>query len=130
MDQNQLVTFERIVREGSFSRAARALGVSQAAISGRIQALEAELGGPLFVRGGRRAALTALGEAFLPYARRALDVLAAGGAVDSSADGFLAPMIARYRREHPHVALSIRTGHTPRIVQELLDGVVRLGLVT
>ena len=147
MDQNQLVTFERIVREGSFSRAARALGVSQAAISGRIQALEAELGGPLFVRGGRRAALTALGEAFLPYARRALDVLAAGreaarqaqgggqgrvvvGAVESIADGFLVPVIARYRRDHPRVALSIRTGHTPQIVRELADGLVRLGLVT
>lgn len=147
MDQNQLLAFERIVGEGSFSRAARALGVSQAAISGRIAALEAELGGPLFVRGGRRAALTELGETFLPYARRALDVLAAGreavrhaqsgrhgrvvvGAVDSIADGFLVPVVARYRREHPRVALSIRTGHTPQIVRELVDGIVRLGLVT
>ena len=32
MDRQQLVTFERIVREGSFNRAARALDVSQAAI--------------------------------------------------------------------------------------------------
>jgi DNA-binding transcriptional LysR family regulator len=133
MDQNQLLTFERIAREGSFGRAERALGVSQAAISGRIRALEAQTGGPLFARGGRRATLTERGEAFLPYARRALDVLAAGveaareaqagqrgrvalGAVDSIADGFLVPVIARYRREHPRVALSIRTGHTPQIV--------------
>jgi DNA-binding transcriptional LysR family regulator len=147
MDRNQLIAFERIVREGSFNRAARALGVSQAAISGRIQALEAEAGGPLFARGGRRAMLTERGEAFLPYARRALDVLAAGveaarqaqagqrgrvtlGVVDSIADGFLVPVIARFRREHPQVALSIRTGHTPQIVQELADGLVRLGLVT
>lgn len=147
MDQNQLLAFERIVREGSFNRAARFLDVSQAAISGRIQALERELGGALFVRGGRRASLTPAGEAFLPYARRALDVLAAGheaaqrahtgregrvvvGAVDSIADGFLVPVVARYRREYPLVALSIRTGHTPQIVQELVDGIVRLGLVT
>jgi DNA-binding transcriptional LysR family regulator len=147
MDQNQLIAFERIVREGSFNRAARLLGVSQAAISGRIQALETELGAILFTRGGRRATLTVAGEAFLPYARRALDVLAAGseaaqragsgregrlvvGAVDSIADGFLVPVIARYRLDHPNVALSIRTGHTPQIVQELVDGIVRLGLVT
>lgn len=147
MDRNQLATFERIVREGSFNRAARALGLSQAAISGRIQALEAAIGGPLFARGGRRAILTERGEAFLPYARRALAVLAAGveaaeqaqagqrgrvtlGAVDSIADGFLLPVIARYSREYPRVALSIRTGHTPQIVQELADGLVRLGLVT
>jgi DNA-binding transcriptional LysR family regulator len=147
MDQQQLVAFERIVREGSFNRAARLLGVSQATISVRIQALEKELAGPLFVRGGLRAALTESGEAFLPYARRALDVIAAGreaawhapagregrvvvGAVDSIVDGFLVPVVARYVREHPRVALSIRTGHTPQIVQELADGIVRLGLVT
>jgi DNA-binding transcriptional LysR family regulator len=147
MDHNQLATFERIVHEGSFTRAARALGVAQATVSARVQALETELGGLLFVRGGRRATLTARGEAFLPYARRALAVLdegvevarraqtgqhgrVAAGAVDSIADGFLVPVIARFRREHPQVALSIRTGHTPQNVEELADGLVRLGLVT
>ena len=34
------------------------------------------------------------------------------GAVESIADGFLVPAIARFRRDHPAVALSIRTGHT------------------
>lgn len=147
MDQQQLITFERIVREGSFNRAARALDRSQAAISGRIQALETELGGPLFVRGGRRATLTEAGENFLPYARRALAVIAEGveaargahtgqqgrvaiGAVDSIVDGLLVPVVAQYRAAHPHVALSIRTGHTPQILQELADGILRLGLVT
>ncbi|HEX3723778.1 MAG TPA: LysR family transcriptional regulator [Nitrolancea sp.] len=147
MDQPQLVTFELIVREGSFSRAAQVLNVSQAAISGRIQALEAELGGPLFVRGGRRVTLTEAGENFLPYARRALAVLAEGveaargaqtgqygrvtiGAVDSISDGLLVPVVARYRAAHPHVRLTVRTGHTPQILRELADGIVRLGLVT
>jgi DNA-binding transcriptional LysR family regulator len=147
MDQPQLVTFELIVREGSFSRAAQVLNVSQAAISGRIQALETELGGPLFVRGGRRVTLTEAGENFLPYARRALAVLAEGmeaakgahtgqygrvtiGAVDSISDGLLVPVVARYRAAHPHVRLTVRTGHTPQILRELADGIVRLGLVT
>ncbi|HEY8291393.1 MAG TPA: LysR family transcriptional regulator [Thermomicrobiales bacterium] len=147
MDRQQLVTFERIVREGSFNRAARSLDLSQAAISGRIQALETEIGGPLFIRGGRRVTLTEAGENFLPYARRALAVIAEGveaargahtgqqgrvtvGAVDSIVDGLLVPIVARYRAAHPQVALSIRTGHTPQILQELADGIVRLGLVT
>jgi DNA-binding transcriptional LysR family regulator len=147
MDHQQLMTFERIVREGSFNRAARALDVSQAAVSGRVRALEAAIGGPLFVRGGRRVALTEAGENFLPYARRALAVIAEGmeaargahtgqhgrvaiGAVDSIVDGLLVPVVARYRVAHPHVALSVRTGHTPQILQELADGIVRLGLVT
>lgn len=147
MDQQQISTFERIVREGSFSRAAQVLDVSQAAISGRIRALEEELGAPLFVRGGRRVSLTEAGENFLPYARRALAVLAEGvdaakgaqtgqfgrvtvGAVDSIADGLLVPVVARYRAAYPQVRLSVRTGHTPQILQELADGIVRLGLVT
>lgn len=147
MDRQQLVTFERIVREGSFNRAARVLDISQAAVSGRMQALEGEVGGPLFVRGGRHVTLTEAGESFLPYARRALAVLAEGveaargahtgqrgrvaiGAIDSVVDGLLVPIVARYRTAHPHVMLSIRTGHTPQILQELADGIVRLGIVT
>ncbi len=147
MDQQQLITFDRIVREGSFSRAAQVLDVSQAAISGRIRALESELGAPLFIRGGRRVTLTEAGESFLPYARRALAVLAEGidaangaqtgqygrvtvGAVDSIANGLLVPVVERYRAAFPDVRLSVRTGHTPQILQELADGIVRLGLIT
>jgi len=37
MELDQLVAFERVVREGSFSRAAIALGIGQPAVSSRIQ---------------------------------------------------------------------------------------------
>jgi DNA-binding transcriptional LysR family regulator len=147
MDQQQLATFDRIVRDGSFNRAARALNISQAAVSGRIQALESEIGGPLFARGGRGVTLTEAGESFLPYARRALALLTEGaeaarnagtgrhgrvtvGAIDSITDGLLVPVVARYRAARPDVTVSVRTGHTPQILQELADGIVRLGLVT
>ncbi|HNP72270.1 MAG TPA: LysR family transcriptional regulator, partial [Kouleothrix sp.] len=78
MDTEQLVMFERIAREGSFSRAAWALGVAQPTVSARVQALERAVGGQLFVRGSRGVALTDLGASFLPFARRALEVLDAG----------------------------------------------------
>lgn len=61
MDTDQLLAFERIVREGSFSRAARALNIAQPSISARIQALEQEVGGPLFLRSGRKITLSSLG---------------------------------------------------------------------
>src|SRR4051812_45921076 len=77
MDTEQLVAFQQIVREGSFTRAAVSLRVGQPAISARIRALEDAVGGPLFTR-GRRVSLTTLGESFLPYARRATEVLAEG----------------------------------------------------
>ena len=147
MDRDQLSAFDQIVRDGSFSRAAQSLGLSQAAVSGRMQALEAELGAALFVRGARGVTLTGAGEAFLSYARRALAVLAEGaevvrqtaggqvgrvvvGAIDSVSDALLVPVVVRLRRETPDVVLSVRTGHTPQIVQELLDGIVQIGFVT
>jgi DNA-binding transcriptional LysR family regulator len=147
VDRNQLIAFDRIVRDGSFNRAAQSLGISQAAISGRIQSLEAQIGAPLFVRGGRRVLLTGAGETFLPFARRTLAILDEGiesarqehtgqygrvtvGAIDSVVDGLLVPAVARFRTSHPQTVLSVRTGHTPQIIQELSDGMVRLGLVT
>jgi DNA-binding transcriptional LysR family regulator len=45
-------------------------------------------------------------------------------------DGLLVPVVTRFRAARPNVLLSIRTGHTPQILQELADGIVRLGLVT
>lgn len=146
MDIHQLQAFARVVREGSFSRAARTLDITQPTISARIAGLEADLGGPLFQRGGRRLALTARGEQFLPYARRALEVLdegaeavrAAGagergrvtfGIVQSLAGGFLADVVERFHAEHPHAELFVRSAQTDNIVEMLNDGLVRLGLI-
>ena len=56
MDRDQLAAFDHIVREGSFTRAAVALGIGQPAVSARVQALEDEIGGMLFTR-GRLAAI-------------------------------------------------------------------------
>ena len=77
MHLDQLAAFDRVAREGSFSRAALSLGLGQPAVSARILALEEAVGGTLFVR-ARRIRLTALGESFLPFARRALELVREG----------------------------------------------------
>lgn len=64
--------FEAAGRTGSFSAAARDLGVTQAAISQRIGHLESRLGTPLFLRRPRRTVLTVEGEAWLPFVSDAL----------------------------------------------------------
>lgn len=119
MDTAQLVAFQRVVREGTFSRAALTLGIGQPALSARIQTLEAELGGALFTR-GKRIALTALGTHFLPYVRRALETLDEGakmarsagrgergrvsiGTLGSLAGGLLGPALGAFSRAHPAV---------------------------
>jgi DNA-binding transcriptional LysR family regulator len=146
MDTEQLITFDRIVREGSLSRAAWALGVAQPTISARLQALERAVGGPLFVRGGRGVLLTDLGASFLPYARRAIEVLDAGveaarqaqagergrvtiGALESLSGAFLGPALAQFHAEHPHVEIVVRAGRHEQIAELLFDGVIALALI-
>lgn len=70
-----LRVFETAARLMNFSAAARELLVTQAAVSRRIQALEAALGFELFERRGRRLALTARGEALAARVGAALDYL-------------------------------------------------------
>ncbi len=73
MDIEALQTFLAIAENGSFSRAAERIFLTQPAISKRIAALEAELGAKLFDRVGRRVQLTPAGTALLPQARSILD---------------------------------------------------------
>jgi DNA-binding transcriptional LysR family regulator len=147
MDMEQLLTLDRIVREGSFSRAARALNITQPTISARIQILEEAVGGTLLVRGGRQITLTERGVSFLPYARRALEVINEGievaqlaqegkrgritlGTLESMAGSFLASTIINFHKKHPDVEIFVRTGHSDQVEQMLYDGVVKLGLIT
>ncbi|WP_374353097.1 LysR family transcriptional regulator [Chitinimonas sp.] len=60
------------VELGSFVRAAERVGRTQSAISLQMKALEAQLGSPLYERGGRGLVPTAAGERLLVYARRLL----------------------------------------------------------
>lgn len=146
MDLQQLLAFERIVREGSFSRAAWALNIAQPTISARVQALEAEVGGPLFVRNNRRVSLTERGVSFLPFARRALAALTDGieaarqaqhgqrgrltlGALRSLTGGLLGPTLAAFHAAYPNVECRIHDGRHEQVVEQLIDGKVELALI-
>ena len=74
MRLEDLRTFREVMRQGTASKAALALGLSQPRISERIALLERELGGALFRRTGRRLEPTAMGEALLPFAERLLSL--------------------------------------------------------
>lgn len=85
MDRNRFDTiplewiraFEAAARCGSFTAAAQETGVTQSAISQRIDKLERRLGTHLFLRQARSIALTVEGEAWLPHVRSAFDNLRA-----------------------------------------------------
>ncbi|UXY32131.1 LysR family transcriptional regulator [Streptomyces sp. HUAS TT20] len=68
----QLEYLVAVVDEGSFTRAAERLNVTQPGLSHQFQALEREVGGPLLERRPRGVRLTPAGRSMLPHARAAL----------------------------------------------------------
>jgi DNA-binding transcriptional LysR family regulator len=142
----QVEGFVEIARQRNLSRAADVMHVTQPALTARLQALEEEVGTPLFVRGRRGMALTDAGRAFLPYAERALEALDEGaglltelarggtgelvlGAAPAVSAYVLPALLQRFTQRHPRVRLSVRTGHSEEILEMALRRDIDLGLV-
>jgi DNA-binding transcriptional LysR family regulator len=70
MDAGDLRMFEAVARLGSMNRAAGELNTVQSNVTGRIRALELELGVELFKRHARGVSPTAAAQRLLPYALR------------------------------------------------------------
>lgn len=68
LNLHHLRLFRAVARDGTLTGAARALNLSQSALSTQIKALEASLGHDLFERRGRRLALTEAGRIALDHA--------------------------------------------------------------
>jgi len=93
---------------GSFSRAARACGITQAALSNSVAKLEEELGDRIFARTTRRVALTPFGEKILPHLVR---LLAGRDAIVDVAKAQQAPT-------------TTVLGHSPLIPSQILTRIV------
>lgn len=135
-----------VADERHFTRAATRLHVAQPSLSAQVRALERELGAPLFERGRGTIALTAAGEAFLPWARQALADMEAGraeirellglrggrlalGATPSLTTSLLPTLLAEYRRRYPQVGLVLREAGSGDLAGRLADGALDLALV-
>ena len=77
---NALHAFEAAARHESFSRAAKELHVTHAAVSHQIRALEKWLGAPLFERTARSVRLNERGRSYFPLVQGIFDQLHAGTA--------------------------------------------------
>ena len=118
-----LPAFEATTRLGSFTRAAKELGLTQSALSRRIQALEQGLGVALFSRRGRSLKITGDGLRLAEAARSALQLVEntrreLGGPVSGairvgvlpSLGGlWLAPRLASFTARFPSVTISVKT---------------------
>lgn len=70
LDSRRVLIFREVARSGSVSGGARALGLTQPAVSQHLRALEAEIGTPLFLRGSGGVTPTEAGERLLARADR------------------------------------------------------------
>jgi DNA-binding transcriptional LysR family regulator len=133
MTFRQLEAFLAVARERSFSRAARRIHLSQPALSEHIQALERELGKPLFVR-RRAVALTEAGRVFETHAARVMAAADAARQAVGELDGLtrgslvvgasttpgiyvLPRLVAAFQRRHPGIDLTLRIANS-RVIEE------------
>lgn len=135
--------FEAAARLESFSRAAEELHLTHGAVSHQVRALEEHLGAPLFVRHGKRVALTAAGRAFAERVRAALaEIAQAAQAVrprragnrltvsvlPSFASRWLMPRLIRFMDAHPAVEVNvIATSALADFDREDIDVAIRFG---
>jgi LysR family glycine cleavage system transcriptional activator len=140
---NSLRTFEAASRLGSFTKAARELHVTPAAVSHQIRGLEEHLGVTLFRRTTRKLALTDQAAAAVETLREGFDHISQGvemlrssgkgGALSISvtpafATRWLVARLPRFQKQHPRIHLQIAASPSPvDFDQEDVDVAVRIG---
>jgi DNA-binding transcriptional LysR family regulator len=142
---NDLLAFLMVAREGSFTRAAAQLGVSQSALSHTIRGLEARLGIRLLARTTRGVSLTEAGERLFLTVRPRFEEIEAElaalselrekpsgtiriTATDYAADTILWPKISKVLPDYPDVKVEVNVNYgLIDIVAERYDAGVRLG---
>ena len=141
-----LTTFSRAAELGSFTAAARELGMTQAAVSQRIQQLETTLKTGLFRRCAGRVTLTEAGHKLHDFARRIIDLhveartvitgvpSAVSGELVLAAssipgDHLLPPALAAFRRVHPQITVRVSVTDSDDVLRLVEHGDAHLGLV-
>jgi DNA-binding transcriptional LysR family regulator len=138
MESTQLRVFAAVAQLGSITRAAEALHTVQSNVTMHIKALEGELGVLLLNRHRRGVSLTRAGEQLLPFAMKSQGVLEAArqaiagpdrrpngllrlGTLETTAAIRLPQIVARFGSKYSDVDLSLTTGTTGSLTQEVLE---------
>lgn len=142
----QLRAFLAACDLGSFTAAAQELEISQASMSELISRLEDELGLPLFIRGGRRLALTPAAHELLPHARETVSAFQNGinavrsiSALDGGVCTFgvlrnasyydLSDLVERFHGRYPKVKVRMVGLNSALVAEAVASGELEAGLV-
>ncbi|MEQ1564522.1 MAG: LysR family transcriptional regulator [Myxococcota bacterium] len=146
MDLQHLRTFQVVAREGGFTAAARALGLSQSTLSESIRRLEEQLGTQLFLRTRSGVRPTESGQLLLDRSPELFGLVTALtddlrdlqrgdrgkfvlGCHDQLGSYFLPAFLGDFLREHPQIELDLVCGSSATVRQGVLDRSVQFGLV-
>ncbi|HMN42115.1 MAG TPA: LysR family transcriptional regulator [Phycisphaerales bacterium] len=147
MELTPLRYFRAIAQHGHMTRAARAMGVTQPALSAMLRKLEGEVGAELLHRTGRGVELTEAGRVFLSHAEDALRGAEAGvravrelvglergsirvGGGATATTYLLPPVVSAVRKKHPGLRFYVREAGSTAVAAAVMSGELDLGIVT
>ncbi len=138
----QLEVFAEVLKSGSTTQASQMLALSQSAVSAALADLEGQLGVQLFDRVGKRLVINEHGRLLYP---RVVGLLEQAGEIEqlfredngairvyasSTIGNYILPeMIARYRRDLPHLPLEMSVGNSQDVINAVADFRVDIGLI-
>src|SRR6478735_7906910 len=143
MDLNEIAVFTTVVRTGSFTAAAKELGMPKSTVSRKVSDLEERLDARLLQRTTRKLSLTDAGRTYYDYGVRIVnEIEAAESAVGSLQDKprgllrvsvgpnsqWLADIVADFMKRNPEVQMEVlSTGRNVDLVEERFDVAIRAG---
>jgi DNA-binding transcriptional LysR family regulator len=145
MDLNEIAVFTRVVQAGSFTAAAKALGMPKSTVSRKVSDLEERLHARLLQRTTRKLSLTDAGRTYFDYGARIVGELEdAERAVGSLAvtprgllrvtagvnNNYLGDIVADFMKRYPEVSVELLcTGRSVDLIEERFDLGIRAGVL-
>lgn len=146
MDIRKIEAFSKVYEHSSFSKAGKALYLSQPTISAHVASLEQELEIQLFDRIGRSVVPTKAGEVLYRHAQRIFEAselaiselrklqdritgkLDIGGST-IPANYIMPDILAKFWKQYPEVVMDLRIGDSEDIVTQVRENALMLGVV-
>src|SRR6185295_17046609 len=137
LDSRQLCAFYHVARAGSFTQGARALSLSQSAVSRAIQGLEDDVGCRLLDRLGKKVTLTLAGEQLMQFAEKIFGDMNAArvsleqlgkwgrgrlrlGASVALCQYVLPGVLREFRESFPDYQITIQPGDAHELIEDLV----------
>ncbi|MDA5560663.1 LysR family transcriptional regulator [Exiguobacterium sp. MMG028] len=144
MEVRHFITFQTIMKTGTYTAAAKVLGYTQSTLTNHIQSIEKEIGGALFKYENRTLKLTKLGHDLIPLAE---DLIATHqkikqlhqqskvqgqliiAAPESLTITRLGPLLKEFSIQYPDVEIILTNGTCSQNQKDVLSGVADVALI-